>query len=170
MCIRDSLLSSLDGQTWRLAHTFDIAGDHADYTIDPSNNRGTINHKITNNENAIGKSWRFVVEKLFPGSQSYAAIMNLAIIGVRYPSETIQGQVTKTTQDNTIYTLDVTPYPLTTYSAHSSYSTGSILTDNRYTASSYEGTSYYPKYAFKSYYTSNWKSCLLYTSPSPRDS
>jgi len=151
------LLSSLDGKKWRLAHTFDIAGDDADYTMDPSNNRGTINHKITNNENAIGKSWRFVVEKLFPGSQSYAAIMNLALIGVKYPSETIQGEVAETTQDNSTYTLDVSPYPLTTYTI-SEYYPSIGLTDNRYTASSYNSTSNKPEYAFRTYKTGTWTS------------
>ena len=151
------LLSSLDGKDWRLAHTFDYAGDHADYTIDPSNNRSVGNNKITNNENAIGRYWRFVVEKLFPGCQDYAVIMNLAVIGVKHPSQTIQGEVTKTTQDNTIYTLDVTPYVLTNYST-TDYAPGSTLTGHEYSASSYQGSSYKAERAFRSYYSGAWRS------------
>ena len=150
------LLSSLDGKDWRLAHTFDIQTVNGDYTWTTADGYGFINHKITNNKNAIGRYWRFVTEKVFPGNSAYVAITQFSVYGAKHPSETIQGGITKTTQDNSIYTLDVTPYNLTSKSFNE-YSHGSSLTGQTYSASSSGNTTTQKaESAFESYHTNNW--------------
>ena len=151
----------MDGKLWRLAHTFDIAGDHADYTVDPSNNYGFINHKITNNKNAIGKSWRFVVEKIFPGGSYTTHIQQFVIYGGK-ETELTTGNGASNTQLK-LYSTPTTPVDFTNgWSPSGIYDT--LIPRNNinqtFTASSYSDTNYYPREAFGSYVATGnyWRS------------
>ena len=127
------LLSSLDGKEWRLAHTFDVSGNNADYTHNVDDGYGYITHDISNNEKAIGRYWRFVTEKIFPGNSSYVWISQFTVLGVKYPSETIEGElVIDVSNNNSGYTLNATPYDL--------FNNFSQLTGQVYSASSHGTT------------------------------
>ena len=147
------LLSSLDGKKWRLAHTFEETTDAAEYVYTTNNGLGVAYRDISNNENAIGRYWRFVIEKVFQSQSEGPTISKLKINGGRFPSQVTQGDITNTTQDNTIYTLNTTPYDLTTHTitgAEASWGTFNPPSDlsGVYSSSSYADANQLPKEAF----------------------
>ena len=103
-----------------------------------------INHKITNNKNALGRYWRFVVEKIFPGGQTYCGIGQFVIYGGKETELTI-GDGNSNTQLK-LYSTPSTAVDFTNGWIESASYTNDLVPMNvqnqTFTASSWESSSY----------------------------